>query len=495
VGFLAIMVLALGLRLMRLGQLPLIADEAFYWLSAQRLDWSYWDHPTGTALMIRLSTVLGGQGAWGIRWLNALVGGGCVALAYALGKRLFSARVGLLAAGLLAVGAPYVVTSRLVYTDALHLSLMLLNLLCLTYMTDLSGQEPCSAPPAWASVAWGATLALLFNTKYSAYLYALGLGLAMLWSHRGLLREKRFWGALALGAAGLLPVLLWNASHAWGSLGWQLTHLVSESPGASLGASPWWTWARNLRHAWVYVTPPVALAALVGLTLPKRTAQRLLMLPAAAMLLPVLLSPANSPRNLTTGMALLILLAADRVILWADSLAQRRWLGAALIGLGCCASALYGLGTVAALHGCFDLPQSSLVPHVRTEMAVSRTLALVAPRYPAPFYTIDYSLAAKVIYATGQPAYTSWGQYRIWGLSAPSDVTVLSLDYVHDVLITDRLRDAFERVTGPEIISLETPGVSRQLYAWRVEGLRWEQERLLRELDFLTLQEVQRGGR
>ena len=123
-----ILLAAVILRLVGLGTLALIGDESYYWLWSRHLDWAYFDHPAGVAFLVRLSTALGGPGEVGVRWLNALLGLGCVPLTYLVGRQTLSRKAGVFAALLVAVGAPYLLTSRFVYTDALHLFLLLLNL-------------------------------------------------------------------------------------------------------------------------------------------------------------------------------------------------------------------------------------------------------------------------------------------------------------------------------------------------------------------------------
>jgi len=43
---------------------PLIDDEAYYWLWAHRLDWSYLDHPPLIAYLIALTIRVGDSELW-----------------------------------------------------------------------------------------------------------------------------------------------------------------------------------------------------------------------------------------------------------------------------------------------------------------------------------------------------------------------------------------------------------------------------------------------
>ena len=242
---LAIVLAATALRLLRLDALSLIGDESYYWLWSRHPAWAYYDHPAGVAMMIRASTTIAGPTPWGVRWLNALLGVACVILTWLVGKRLLSRRAGLFSAAIVAMGAPYLVTSRFVYTNVLTLFWMLLNLLAFWRMTrENAGIDD--------GLAFGVTLALLFNTKYSTYVYATALVVALLLDHRHLLRTPRLWVAAAIGISGLLPVVAWNAGHDWASFRWQLSHLTQAvvRDASLLGA---------VHHAWAYLTGPLIL--------------------------------------------------------------------------------------------------------------------------------------------------------------------------------------------------------------------------------------------
>jgi 4-amino-4-deoxy-L-arabinose transferase-like glycosyltransferase len=466
------------LRFWRLGDLALIGDESYFWLWSRHLDWAYFDHPAGVAILIRLSTALGGGSEAGIRWLNALLGLACVLLTYVLGKRLFSRRAGLFAALVVAIGAPYLLTSRFVYTDALQLALLLLNLLLFWNMAQ---EQPRPRLPA--AVAWGLTLGLLFNTKYSAYLYALALGVVILVDYRHLVKDPRFWLGVGVAALGLLPVVTWNALHGWASFRWQLQHagLRMSAESSLLGSA---------QHAVAYLTWPLMLLALLGLGQVRGPAGRLLGVPALVLLLPVALSAANSPRNLSSGLVLLAILAGG---MWASASRSRGriWL-AALMATLVGAAAVHGLGSVVNLRGPSPLPESSIVSAIRRDAAGWRELGPRLAASPYPTFALDYSIASQAWYYGGRPAYTSWGQYRIWGIPALRDLTVVSLDYLPADLVTDRLRSAFREVEGPQEEQFEEWSAVKVVRTWQAEALLADNGDFLDQFDFLTLLESAR---
>jgi 4-amino-4-deoxy-L-arabinose transferase-like glycosyltransferase len=459
-----------------LGELALIGDESYYWLWSRHLDWSYYDHPAGVALLVRASTALGGEGEAGVRWLNALFGAACIPLTYWLGAEMISRRAGLLAAAVLAAGAPYLLTSRFVYTDALQLFLLLLNLY---WAWRLLSERP--RPRLVTAIAFGLSLALLFNTKYNAYLYALALGASVLLDHRRILADGRFWLAAGIAALGLLPVIGWNATHGWLSFRWQFSHL-SFSLGDGQG------FLGSAYHSLAYLTWPLVVFALLGLGRVRNPTERLLTLVALALLLPVALSPANSPRNLSSGLVPLLLLAGARLPA-AETSPGQRWV-AGILAVAAAAVAVYGLGTVLSLSKPSSWPHSSAVADIRRDATGWRELGALLGAYPEPVFALDYSIASQIWYYSGRPAYTAWGQYLIWGVPSFRDATVVGLDYLSDSLVTQRLRGAFQTMTGPRRLAFEAPGSEKVAWVWQAEGSRLDQDAFLEEFDFLNLLEA-----
>lgn len=472
-----------ALRMLGLGALPLIGDEAYYRLWSEQLAPSYYDHPAGVALMIRASTILAGEGEFGVRWLNAVLGLLTAVVAVAVGRRMLSRRAGAFAGAAVALGAPFLVVARFVYTDVLHLLGVLLNLLAFEGLIS-EDDRPGDA----RGVLFGLTLVVLLNTKYSAYLYAAALGGWILLERRDLLRRRAFWIGVGMGVVGLLPVVLWNAAHGWISFRWQLAHFGLGAPGAD-APSPVAQVLANAKHAWVYLTPPVFLAGIVGLGRLGRPRERLLTLVALGMLVPVSLSAANSPRNLTTGWVLLILLAGQG---WARvrSLPGGRLVAVGLRGGLLIALGVYGVGTVTALSGRFHPVRSSVVPAILHDAVGWRTLGDVFDDWPGSILALDYSLAGQITYYAERQAVTPWGQYLLWGWSVSDPVLVVSREYLPPACATSALREVFREVTDPEVLRVEDRGIVRELRLWRADGRRLPQAELFRQLDFLTLQKA-----
>lgn len=471
-----ILAVATLLRFWGLGALSLIGDESYYWLWSRHPAWAYYDHPAGVALLIRASTALGDSTQFGIRWLNAFTGVGCVALTWLVGERLLSRRAGLFAAAAVAVGAPFLVTARFVYTNALTLFLMLLNVLTFWRMTRRDAGLV-------DGLAFGLSLALLFNTKYSTYVYALALAAALLLDHRHLFGRPRLWIAIAVAALGLMPVVGWNAAHNWASFRWQLAHLTQAAihDVGLLG---------SVHHAWTYLTGPLVLLSAAGLGQVRTAGERLLTLMAVFLLMPVAVSPINSPRNLTTGLVPLLLLTGTRFP-WQLTTGLQRAAASLLTSLLLIA-ALFGVGTVANLAGPSPLPKSSIVPAIRRDAAGWPALAETLETGSTPVFAIDYSIAAQIRYYARRPAFSAWGQYRIWGIPPFRDVTVVALDYLNPQSVTLPLQEAFRHVEGPDRLTFSEAGATKVVYIWQARDLQWDQRRLVQRLDFLTMLEEER---
>ncbi|UCC61500.1 MAG: glycosyltransferase family 39 protein, partial [Anaerolineae bacterium] len=491
----AILVLAAALRFWRLGEVALIGDESYYWLWSERLALSYYDNPAGVALMVRLSTWIGGQGEAGIRWLNALLGVGAVFLVYQVGARLLSEQAALLAAALLAIGAPYLIVSRFAYPDALQLALLLLNILALLPFLLPERQQSPSAIPTWRFWAVALSTAALLNSKYNAYLYALAMATFLALCRPSLLRDRRTWWAAGMALLGLLPAVAWNAAYGWASYRWQFAHFTQGTLHRS-------TLLRSAWHAARYMTFPLTLVALVGVTQMRGARRQALYIPALVLVLPIVLSPADSPRNLVNGSALLLLLGSDALCRWTTGLQKPTSTLAPLLPcvlalLVVFSTTLYGLGTLLETLHATTWPHSPVATALRQDGLGWRHMPDLEAEPGALIFAVDYSIASQLRYYTGLPVQTSWGQYRLWGIpelerpvGANDAAVILALTYVEPDLITKRLEDAFSETAGPAPLLLREGGETKPLNVWTARGRQVDADTFLHMLDVLDLAEA-----
>ncbi len=465
--------LAAALRCWRLGALALVGDEAYYWAWSRHLALSYYDHPAGVALLVRLSTLLGGQSEAGIRWLNAMLGVGAVPLAWRLSRRLVSARAAWTTAALVAVGKPFVIISRHVYPDGLLLVMLLVGLLSIDRWLSVDER-----PSLTLALSLGVAMALAFAAKYTAYVLA---GVALLYGlllRPRLAREPRFWLAIAVAALGLAPTLVWNAQRDWASFRWQLGHL---SHGVLTPVGPW----ARLGNLLDYVSWPLALLAGCGVLFWRWPRARLLSVVGVALALPVLLSPANTPRSLVVVLPLLLGPGIEG--LWR--MAERH---AMVLPL----TAVLGLATLAALGG--GLSAATVYRQLDERPcpwsgAVERRMALDAQGLRAlagsrldgdeTILCLDYSLAAQFTYYLGRPAVTSWPQCLEWPLPPIERVRVVSAGYLDDVCAGRALAEAYDQVSLPETLAID----KRTFHTWHAERPALPPGELLARLDLLRL--------
>jgi hypothetical protein len=485
IGLLAAVVsVAAILRFWRLGYVALIGDESYYWLWSEHLAPSFFDNPAGVAIVVRTSTLIVGRSEIGIRWLNALLGVGAVGLLYLVATRLFSWRAGLVASMALAAGAPYLVISRFVYTDALQLFLALLNL---TFLIPFLAEDiDLGSISTWRFWAAALSMAALLNTKYNAYLYGLAMAALLWWTRPGLLRDRRTWWAFAVALGGLLPTLLWNAAHQWVSFRWQYRHFAV---GAVHASTPW----DNLVHAVFYLTPPIALLAALGATRVRGARRRALLIPALALIGPIILSPTNSPRNLITGVALLLVLAGEAVDRWLQggrTFAIFIALVAVLLFAG-----VYGIGTILETMRPTSWPHNSVAEAIREDGLGWRRAGNLGLDTEDVLFALDYSIAGQLRYYVREDTYTSWGQYRMWGMpeicgsgeEGVDSVRIVALSYADPVVVSERLRLAFREVQGPHELVLREAGGVKVLRTWAARDCTVDVETFLDWFDFLDL--------
>jgi dolichol-phosphate mannosyltransferase len=244
---------AFALRLVYLGSVELLPEEAYYWNYSRHLDIGYLDHPPMVAWLIRAGTAAFGQSQFGVR-----VGAMCCGLiasvfVYRLTRNLFDEATALLAL-VLAQVLPFFFLSGLLMTPDAPLTAAWAASLYYLERALVAGRSE-----AW----WRAGLALGVGalSKYSiGLLVPVTLGF-MLWDH-GSRRWWRRWEpyvASLLACAVFSPVILWNAQHEWASFAFQTSRRLAEAPRFALH--------KLIASALILITPTGVLAvgaALLG---------------------------------------------------------------------------------------------------------------------------------------------------------------------------------------------------------------------------------------
>ncbi len=187
--------------------LELYPDEAQYWWWAQTPAFGYFSKPPMIAWIIRGETSLLGNAEWAIRAASPLMHGITSLVVFALGRRLYDSKIGLLSAlaYLTTPGASY--SSGLISTDVPLLLCWAVALY--TFLRALHG-------PEWRwPLLCGAAVGLGLLSKYAMLYFILGAIVAALAVPRA--------RALVFGPRGLLILVLalllfapnvwWNARH------------------------------------------------------------------------------------------------------------------------------------------------------------------------------------------------------------------------------------------------------------------------------------------
>jgi dolichol-phosphate mannosyltransferase len=253
IGFIAY---AFALRLVYLGSVELLPEEAYYWNYSRHLDIGYLDHPPMVAWLIRLGTAAFGQSPFGIRAGALCCGVITSVFVYRLTRNLFDETSALVAL-VLAQALPFFFLSGLLMTPDAPLTAAWAASLYYLERALVAGRSD-----AW----WRAGLSLGIGaiSKYSIGLLVPVTLAFMLWDHK----SRRWWWrwepyvASLLACAVFSPVILWNAQHEWASFAFQTSRRLAEAPRFALH--------KLVASAMILITPTGVLAVAAALMGAKR---------------------------------------------------------------------------------------------------------------------------------------------------------------------------------------------------------------------------------
>lgn len=212
-------------RLAVAAAMPLVDDEAYYWTWSTRLAAGYYDHPPAIAWLIAAGTAVFGATPLGVRAAGIVLTGAASA------TLLPRVREPLLLAAVLAALPLFALGGVLATPDVPLLA---------GWMLALGGLHGALEAPRARDVAWlGAGGALAALGKYTAWgFWPLALAAALWTDGRRPGRRTAAVGAgAALALAGTAPNLLWNASHDWVSVRFQLHHGLGATAAPGIGGA------------------------------------------------------------------------------------------------------------------------------------------------------------------------------------------------------------------------------------------------------------------
>jgi len=195
-------------------------DETYDTVVARSLEMSYYDHPPAAMWLIWLSTHLfGSEAPFVVRLPTLLLFAGQNLVLYALTRRLFDARAGLIAVAAIAISPLF---SNFIGMLALTDSPFLFSLTAAGYFLVRALEKQGPPPLRWWALA-GLFLGLATLSKFTAVLSAAGVLLYLIATpeRRRVLLTPAPWLAGVVALAVFSPVLIWNAQHGWAALAFQ----------------------------------------------------------------------------------------------------------------------------------------------------------------------------------------------------------------------------------------------------------------------------------
>jgi 4-amino-4-deoxy-L-arabinose transferase-like glycosyltransferase len=203
--------LVTSIRLALIGQIELSADEAYYVLWSQKLDWSYFSKGPGVAFAIRAGAALFGETEFGVRFLSPLLACGTGLLLFFFTRHLYGAAVAAWAVVLFNLIPMFQAGGLLMTIDPLSMFFWLAALYALWIALEHAPRF------SWAWPAAGLLVGLGFLSKYTnaMQLLSVGLVLALNPRHRGEFARAGFWSLILAFLICAIPPVVWNAGHDW----------------------------------------------------------------------------------------------------------------------------------------------------------------------------------------------------------------------------------------------------------------------------------------
>jgi 4-amino-4-deoxy-L-arabinose transferase-like glycosyltransferase len=198
-------------------------DESYMVAVGRGVSLSYFDHPPLAFWLAHgASVLLGSESHLVVRMPFVLLFAATTWLMYRLVARTFGEHAGWVAALLLNVSAVFgASTASWVLPDGPLMFALVASACCLVRVLF----DPAEEPHAWAWwLAAGACAGLAALSKYQASLFLAGvlLFLVVRPAQRRWLRRPEPYAALLVTLIMFAPVLVWNASHGWISIAFQL---------------------------------------------------------------------------------------------------------------------------------------------------------------------------------------------------------------------------------------------------------------------------------
>jgi 4-amino-4-deoxy-L-arabinose transferase-like glycosyltransferase len=201
-------ILALRLVALHYNATDLFFDEAQYWSWSLEPAFGYYSKPPLIAWLIGVSTAVCGSSEFCVRLPSPIVHTLTAVTLFLVGTRLYGPRTGFWCGVVFATLPGVSFSSGLISTDVALLLFWAIALYALMALIEDRAHW-------WPAVLLGLALGFGLNAKYAmAYFVLCALVYVIATpAQRWLVRDRRWWAAIAIGLAMIVPNLVWNLRH------------------------------------------------------------------------------------------------------------------------------------------------------------------------------------------------------------------------------------------------------------------------------------------
>ncbi|KUO53845.1 MAG: hypothetical protein APF80_05535 [Alphaproteobacteria bacterium BRH_c36] len=196
--------LILRLVALALNRTDLFFDEAQYWFWSLEPAFGYYSKPPLIAWIIGLSTGVCGTSEFCVRLPSPFLHTATALGIFLIGRQLYDTRTGVLAALVFATLPAVSLSSGIISTDVPLLMFWAIALYAFARLAETKDW--------WPAILLGLVFGAGLNAKYAMawFVVCVAIYLAATPGRRELARDVRLYAALAIGAAMIVPNLLWN---------------------------------------------------------------------------------------------------------------------------------------------------------------------------------------------------------------------------------------------------------------------------------------------
>ena len=190
-------------------------DEAHYWMWSERLAPAYFSKGPGVAFVMRASTAIFGANEFGVRFFSPILAAGTSLLLFYFARRLFNATAAMWSVIALNVTPIFNIGAFLMTIDPLSIFFWLAAMFTFWLAVEKSAHF------SWQWPLSGLLIGLGFLSKYTNALELVSVVLVLALAPRLRHEFKRpgLYSLIALFALCTVPPIVWNAQHAWITLG------------------------------------------------------------------------------------------------------------------------------------------------------------------------------------------------------------------------------------------------------------------------------------